>query len=85
MRGLSLPCSGRDGRVGLPVVLIVVGAGLTVVGAVLAVAWHGYEIFSMPIMSWRDVAAAAAVSVVGLALVVVGVALLFRARRNSAA
>ena len=68
----------------LAVVLIVIGAILAIGGTVLAVAFHGYELFGQPLLGWQDVAAPAAIAVLGLILVVVGVRGLVRARGEGA-
>ena len=69
----------------IAVVLIVIGAILAIAGTILAVAFHGYELFGQPLLGWKDVAGTASVAVLGLILVVVGVRGLVRARGERAA
>lgn len=63
--------------------LILLGATLLVAGCILAVAFQGYTIFTLPVTSGRDVMASAAVAVLGFLLLLWGLWALVRGRRET--
>lgn len=61
---------------------ILLGGTLLVLGSLLAVAFQGYTIFTLPVTSGRDLAASAAVAVLGFLLLLMGLWALVRGRRD---
>jgi hypothetical protein len=64
------------------VVLMIVGGLLFLGGSTLAIAFHNYTIFGLPVTSTRDVAGSATMAGIGLFSLVVGAQAVVRAKRR---
>jgi len=64
------------------VILMVTGGLLFLGGSTLALSFHNYTIFGLPVTSTRDVAASATIAGIGLFSLVVGLQAVVRAKRR---